>query len=261
MVAWRTGFEGPDGALGLTDEGLPFTLMRGSVARRAGTGYAQPTSPGPFAVVDAGLGGADGTLRSTFANPLGQALYFRVAGLNDWSRAGVRGFSYSYASGTQTVVIGYDRVQTGTVRRTVFYNYYDYSPPYQVNGLLRTGSYDVDEPVYEDRPVYGQQTTYATATDYLLVLEECVAGRVTEARRLNLGSATGSELVVTLADKTIGVRLDGKALEPFTTAQAQEATSHGFGYLETHQLGGYVGADAVTFTPTASGLYTPTAML
>lgn len=115
MVAWSALFEGPDGLIGSTEEGLPFAVMRGSVSRRAGRGYAQPSRPGPFAVVEGGSLANDGTLEGTFpaAGESGEAIYFRLSDLNNYWRAAVYAYTYAFQSGTTQTFIGNETYISG----------------------------------------------------------------------------------------------------------------------------------------------------
>lgn len=117
MVAWSAEFPGNSGPLPPTTEGLPFVLLRGSAQVFGGHGYAQPGSPGPFAVVEGGHHAGDGVLVGTFAPAAGtehgQALYFRVVDVNNYWRAGIYGYTYQYQSGTTQTYVGDETYVSG----------------------------------------------------------------------------------------------------------------------------------------------------
>lgn len=107
-------FNRPDGALGVSANGYPYSILRGLVTVKTRRAYAEPGSPGSIAVLDAGLDGQDGIASAGVGAGGGYALYVRVQDAANWHRLSIKRSEVTTQTGSTQTLTGYQQVQVGT---------------------------------------------------------------------------------------------------------------------------------------------------
>lgn len=237
-------FNQADGALGNALSGQPWSVLQGNVtvkSNRAATLAARA-----IAVVDCFSG--DITVGADTGSSGGYATYFRVSDALNWWRLGVRYYSYSYQSGTQSVLDHWEC-------RTYYYNDDASNSFNYVSAVTSSGSDGSFTSYYPDgkrsavtscSAIYRTDPVYSTAYAYTAYLEKCVNNVVTTVNSVGIG--TPSHLRVAAVGNSITCLAGQGGATPvslFTATDAFNATAtlHGLGYTENTQYSNSDGLD------------------
>lgn len=245
MANISANFTGADGALGSTDTGQTWTVLRGTVTRKGNRGFATNTNPGPFAVADASLNGQDATISCTIngSGAGGQAIYFRVVDATNWWRLSHRVYTEYYYTGGYTCQ---NRLNTGE------------AGPYEPSSVDSSGPYTDSNGNPGYRSCYANTSSY---TAYQAKLEKCVAGTVTAVQTTNINAATSLKVVTNENSISGFTSNSATALMTVSDSTHNAATKHGFGYAETTQYGNSDGVDDFSVLLLRSANYVPAIML
>lgn len=283
--------------LGATPKGQPWTQLRGSSGQVLnGRAVFSQESPGALWVVNAGLGGSDGSIRMD-VNPNdrnGIATYFRVIDANRWWRIActIEYTTSSYIAGYTQPTYGY--IGDGTYYYTpaggwVYTTQYSLQPgdggygryesiysnyDTRVNAYLSRYDLSNDKVLYyQDRTVQEnvsyQQTSpggepiygYESVTNHVLYVEKCENGIVSRVLRSNVSpNLANVNVIMNKEVLTISTNTEGMVWQ-FSDPTHMIGTSHGIGSAETASGGSGSGVDLFLFAPSVEGGFMPVLML